>query len=280
MDELLTPEVIGFSDEELKTLLDEINSKYGYDFKDYSEASFKRQIRRYMKRRNYDSFKKLSDDLLNSKDLFETLVEEITVNTTEMFRDPQFYNAVRQKIFPTLATYPEIKIWHAGCSTGEEVYSMAILLEEAGLLHKSFLYGTDINRKNLILAKKGIYSNQYKLKGSEYYLRSGGKYDLSNYFNINEKHFTISDNLKRSIAFFEHNLITDKSFNEFNMIICRNVLIYFNNKLQNSVLNLFDESLIILGFLGLGINETLSTTDFQTKFRVFDWESKLYRKIF
>ncbi len=190
--------------------------------------------------------------VLDDPDYFRHLVEEMTVNVTEMLRDPLFYKALREEVVPVLATYPYIRIWHAGCSTGEEVYSMAILLKEAGILHKSRLYATDINPGVIEKARSGIFPAGQMRKYSENYIQSGGKNDFSSYYTANYNLAKFDEKLSEKMTFATHNLVSDSSFNEFQLILCRNTLIYFNKNLQSRVLELFDQSLELLGFLALG----------------------------
>ena len=209
---------------------------------------------------------------------FKRFLEEVTINVTEMFRDPSFYKVLRNEILPLLATKPFIRIWHAGCSSGEEVYSMAILLQEAGLLHKSILYATDINTKVLESAKKGIFPLRMMKDYSENYRDSGGQEDFSNYYIANYGNVKFSEDLIKKMVFSQHNLVSDTSFNEFDMIFCRNVLIYFDNELQTRVINLFDQSLAVLGFLALGTKETIKYSIAEGKYKQVKKE-KLWRKI-
>jgi chemotaxis protein methyltransferase CheR len=206
-------------------------------------------------------------------------MEQITVNVTEMFRDPHFFEILRKQVLPVLATYPLIRIWHAGCSTGEEVYSMAILLDELNLLHKSVIYATDINESVLEKARKGIFPLQHMQQYSQNYLASGGQQEFSAYYAANYEYAKFTDRLREKIIFAAHNLVTDHSFNEFQLIICRNVLIYFNKELQDKVLHLFSDSLEQLGFMALGAKETLRFTTVAPLFKPFANKEKIWRKI-
>lgn len=206
-------------------------------------------------------------------------MEQITVNVTEMFRDPGFFLELRKQVLPVLATYPLIRIWHAGCSSGEEVFSTAILLQEMNLLHKSVIYATDINESVLEKARKGIFPLKYMQQYSQNYQQSGGQQEFSRYYAANYEYVKFTDSLSEKIIFAAHNLVTDRSFNEFQLIICRNVLIYFNKELQDKVLHLFSDSLEQLGFLALGAKETLRFTSVAPLFKPLAQKEKIWRKI-
>jgi chemotaxis protein methyltransferase CheR len=208
---------------------------------------------------------------------FKRMIEEITVNVTEMFRDPLFYSVLREEILPVLATKPFIRLWHAGCASGEEVYSMAILLKEANLLHKSLIYATDINPLVLDTAKKGIFPLQMMKQYSENYRLSGGKKDFSDYYTANYGFAKFSGDLSAKMVFSEHNLVSDGSFNEFDLILCRNVLIYFDKELQERAFTLFDNSLAKLGYLALGTKETLKFSSLQMRYKQLN-KDKIWKK--
>jgi chemotaxis protein methyltransferase CheR len=257
----------------------EIHKRYGYDFLNYSRASVNRRLTRFMFNNQFAAVKDLKESLLSDPELFEFFVEELMVNVTEMFRDPSFFKTLREKVVPILSTYPHIRIWDAGCSTGEELLSLAIILHEEKLLKKTRIYATDINQRSLITAKKGavplsdinLYSNNYQ--------NSGGKKKLSDYYHENQKIAIFNPALLSNVVFYPHNLATDTSFNEFHLILCRNVFIYFNKQLQERVLHLFIESLSPLGFLSLGKKETISLSVHAEAFSVIDNEEKIFRKI-
>ena len=225
-----------------------------------------------------DSLGALEQALLREEAFFEQFIQEITVNVTEMFRDPGFYESLRKNIVSRLATYPFIKIWIAGASTGEELYSLAILLKEEGLLERSIIYATDINQKALQSAREGIYSNRNMKHYAENYLKSGGKTELSDYYKTKYDAILLDRSLKHNVVFAFHNLAVDRSFNEFQLILCRNVLIYFSQSLQNKVLNLFYESLCPFGYLGLGSKESLLFTERKKAFEEVDPRQKIYAK--
>lgn len=272
-------ELNAVKEEEISVLLNDLLECYGYDFTDYSLASMQRRINRLFSMDRFPSFAEFRYRVRNDPSYIQHFVEEITVNVTEMFRDPSFYLALRKQVLPMLATYPFIRIWHAGCSTGEEVYSMAILLQEANLLHKSVIYATDINTSVLEKARKGIFPIANMQQYSQNYMASGGQHEFSAYYAAKYDYAKFNESLSRKVIFAPHNLVTDGSFNEFQLIICRNVLIYFNKDLQEKVLRLFSESLEQLGYLGLGAKETLKFTNEAHKFRQIDKREKIWRKV-
>lgn len=264
--------------EELTELLELVRFVYGYDFTEYSEASVKRRIDHFLTANKIGSVEELGKILLKDDTRFEQFVQEITVNVTEMFRDPMFYKSLREKIVGRLETYPFIKIWIAGCSTGEEVYSMAILLKEEGLLERSVIYATDINQKALQTAKEGVFPIDHMKTYSTNYMKGGGKNSFSDYYIAKYDSVLLDKSLKQNVVFSVHNLAVDKSFNEFQMILCRNVLIYFNQSLQNKVINLFYDSLCPFGFLGLGNKESLLFSDKRKQFEEIDRKEKVFMK--
>lgn len=263
---------------ELKDLLESIRYTYGYDFTEYAEASVIRRIVHFMKGNKIGTLQQLRNTLLNDENTFAQFILEFTVNVTEMFRDPAFYKSLRENVLKRLATYPVIKVWIAGCSTGEEVYSMAILLKEEGLLDRSVIYATDINQRALQAAKDGIYRMDLMKTYTTNYQKAGGKRSFSDYYTAKYDSALIDKSLKRNIVFSIHNLAVDTSFNEFQLILCRNVLIYFNQSLQNRVINLFYDSLSPFGFLALGNKESLLFSDKQKQFTDVDRKEKIYMK--
>jgi chemotaxis protein methyltransferase CheR len=264
--------------EELEEVLEVIRLTYGYDFSNYARTSIKRRVMRCMDVAKVKSVYDLKFLLMNEKDFFEWFLQTLTVNVTEMFRDPQFYQVLSEKVLPKLASYPIIKIWHAGCSTGEEVFSMAILLHEAGLLDRTRIYATDINPANLEKARAGIVSLQNMRDYTSNYIQSGGKQDFSNYYTARYENALINKELRKNIVFSQHNLVTDQVFNEFQLICCRNVLIYFNRVLQNEVFKLFYNSLSPLGYLAIGMKESLLFTDVRGELDVISATAKIYRR--
>ncbi len=266
------------SDSEIELLIHDAHEYYGFDFGGYSRASFKRRIERLAGMDGLSDFHSLLSKVRTDPEYFKRMVEEITVNVTEMFRDPHVYRILRDEILPVLATKPFIRIWHAGCSTGEEVFSMAILLKEANLLKKSLLYATDLNPSALASAKKGIFPMRMMKQYSENYMASGGAKDFSDYYIANYDRAKFSEEFLDKMVFSQHNLVSDSSFNEFDLILCRNVMIYFDKDLQQRTLNLFDDSLAKLGYIVLGTKETLKYSDLQPRFEQFRKE-KIWKKI-
>lgn len=266
------------NDREIEILINDVFEYYGLDFSGYSQASFKRRVYRLLQLDGFTSFSEFLLRVKSDPDYFKHMVEEITVNVTEMFRDPLFYKVLRNEILPVLGTKPFIRLWHAGCSTGEEVFSMAILLKEANLLHKSLIYATDLNGVVLESARKGIFPLQMMKQYSENYMASGGKKDFSHYYTANYGLAKFGEDLLEKMVFSQHNLISDTSFNEFDLILCRNVLIYFDKDLQERALKLFDDSLGKLGYLALGTKETIKFSDLKSRFQQFEKE-KIWRKI-
>ncbi len=270
--------MVMIEDEQMDLLLTDLFERYGYDFTHYARASLKRRINRVWSLDKFPSFAELRYRIRTDTEYIKRFVEELTVNVTEMFRDPFFYKALRTDVLPTLAAKPFIRIWHAGCSTGEEVFSMAILLKEAGLLHKSLLYATDLNPDVLASARKGIVALSQMKQYSENYVLSGGVADFSMYYTAQYGYAKFLDELAERMVFSTHNLVSDRSFNEFDLILCRNVLIYFDKALQQRVLSLFDESLGLLSYLALGAKETLRFSTLEAKYRPLNGE-KIWRKI-
>lgn len=265
-------------DDEIELLLDELHRKHGYDFSDYSRASMKRRLNRLITLDKFPSFAEMRYRLMHDESYLRRFIEEVTVNVTEMFRDPEFFKYLRQHILPTLGTYPLIRIWIAGCASGEEAYSMAILLKEANLLHKSLIYATDLNPRVLEKAKSGIFPLKQIRQYSENYLLSGGYEDFSSYYSAKYDVAIFNEVLRKKIVFSTHNLVSDSSFNSFQLILCRNVLIYFNTHLQGRVFDLMDKSLDTLGYLALGTKETMRFAKIANRYRQVDPREKIWRK--
>lgn len=271
---------IGNQDLEIKLFLEAIYLKYGYDFRDYSKAHIKRRVINRLYLSGLNSISEMQNRVIYDQSFFNTVLHDFSINVTEMFRDPSFYRAIREKVIPILKTYPFIKIWHAGCSTGEEVYSMAILLKEEGLLNKAEIYATDFNEIVLQKAKEGTYSIENIKEYTYSYHQSGGREVFSNYYTVKYNSVIFDQSLKKKIIFADHNLVTDGVFGEMNLIICRNVLIYFNKELQNHVIKLFYDSLCNGGILGLGSKESLRFSRHDDKFETYIEEEKIYRRKF
>jgi len=264
--------------QELEELIEFVRNVNGMDLSGYSKASLKRRVSRLMNLDKMDLVA-LKTSLVNTPGYFNHFIIELTVNVTEMFRDPLFYKALREEVIPYLSSYPRIKIWSAGCSTGEEVYSLAIVLKESRLDNRSFIYGTDINSDVIEHAKKGIYSLQKVREYSDNFLKSGTTNSLSDYYTAMYDAVTIHSELKKNVLFSSHNLVSDGVFNEFQLITCRNVLIYFDPSLQEKVVTLFYESLCLFGFLCLGSKESLHQHEVSNKFKLVNKKHNIYQKI-
>ncbi|MBD2499459.1 CheR family methyltransferase [Anabaena azotica] len=264
---------------EIKLLLEGVYQYYGYDFRNYAVSSLKRRIHNFMRLEGLENISALQEKLLHDRTCLERFLLSLTVNVTSMFRDPSFYLAFRKQVVPLLRTYPFIRIWHAGCSTGEEVYSMAILLQEENLYHRCRIYATDTNEKVLQNAKSGIFPLKMMQEYTQLYLRAGGKQSFSEYYTAAYDHAIFRASLRENVIFAQHNLATDSSFNEFNVIFCRNVLIYFNQVLQKRVHTLFHNSLCSFGILGLGKQESLRFTSYEQYYEEIAKGEKLYRRL-
>jgi chemotaxis protein methyltransferase CheR len=263
---------------EVDELIMLINDYSGYDFSDYSMPSLHRRFQRYIDLNKISDFNKLLQDLMNDSAMVNNLIEEVTVNVTEMFRDPSFFAAIRSDLLPQLNKLPLIKIWHAGCSTGEEVYSMAILLKEHNLFDKSIIYATDINQTVLDVAKSGKYNIESFKENELNYRESEGTKKLSDYYTVLNGEVLINEDLKSKIIFSTHNLVSDNAFNQFDLIVCRNVLIYFNKSLQDNVLQMFYNSLTENGILAIGSKETLMFSPIESKMQVINVNWKIWKK--
>lgn len=263
---------------EIQLLLEAIYMKYGYDFRSYARASIKRRILHMLSISGCKNISEMQHQLLQDTNFFNKILLNFSINVSEMFRDPKFYKALRKKVVPVLKTYPFIKIWHAGCSTGEEVYSMAILLKEEDLYERTQIYATDFNEVVLEKAKEGIFPvNQIKEYTSNYQ-KAGGMESFANYYDAHYEFAKIDKSLKKNIVFADHNLSTDGVFGEMNLIICRNVLIYFNRDLQNHVIKLFRDSLVHFGFICLGAKEDLSFSEYKDDFEAVAAKERIYKK--
>ena len=263
---------------ELKALLEAINLKYDYDFRHYAENSMKRTIVHAMKRMGCATLPVLQERVLANSESFFDLLQSITIPVSEMFRDPTYFLALRERVFPILKTYPSLKIWVAGCSTGEEVYSLAILLREEGLLERSTIYATDINQRRLEKAEKGVFALEEIQRSTQNYQDSGGKRLLSDYYAVNFGSVAFTSDLKTNLTFTDHSLVTDAVFAETHLISCRNVLIYFDRELQDRAFGLFKESLCRKGFLGLGSKETIQFSTYAKDFDTFMKKDRIFQK--
>ncbi|OQX66576.1 MAG: chemotaxis protein CheR [Sorangiineae bacterium NIC37A_2] len=264
---------------ELHLLLESIYRKYHYDFRSYSEASLQRRVRAALVHFGCPTISRLQERVLHEPSIFTELLRYLTVQVSDMFRDPTYFRAIREKVVPYLRTYPSLKLWVAGCSTGEEAYSLAILLSEEGLLEKSLIYATDINPESLRRAEAGIYEVERFVRFSENYRLAGGRGSLSDYYTASYSSAVLDRCLKKHILFSDHSLATDSVFAEVEFVSCRNVLIYFERDLQDRAIGILKDSLSRKGFLGLGMKETLRFSAHADSFHDFSPEDKLYQKL-
>lgn len=262
---------------ELELLLEAIFRKYNYDFRQYSKASLRRRLQSALLDFQVNTISALQDRLLHDETSFPRLLQYLTISVTELFRDPPYFKAIRESIVPHLKTYPSLKIWVAGCSTGEEVYSLAILFEEEGILDRTLIYATDINPESLKKAETGIYDIKDIARSTENYQRSGGKKNFSDYYTVGYGAAAILPYLRQKVLFTDHSLATDSVFSAVHFISCRNVMIYFEKPLQDRAVGLFYDSLEHRGFLGIGEKESLRFSGNSKDFEVVS-ASRLYRK--
>jgi len=265
-------------DTEIESLLERVAEVYGYDFRDYSEASVRRRMVLWLSDSGFASFAEARAQVLRDPAVFEVFLRGLTVNVSEMFRDPLVFSTLREQVVQHLKTYPFVKIWHAGCASGEEAYSMAILLEEEGLKGRFRIYATDINQGVLQKAQQGIFSLDEMKLFTRNYQRSGGKNSFSDYYTARYDHAMLMPSLKEHIVFASHNLAFDGDFGEMQMVFCRNVLIYFKQPLKNRALNLFSSILADGGFLCLGTKETLEGRAIEPYFAEISPRTRIYRK--
>lgn len=266
------------SEHEISLLLEAVYLKYGYDFRQYSKAHIKRRIMNRMVLSGFDDVSQMQSKVLNDSAFASQLLQDLSITVTEMFRDPGFYRSLRENVVPILKTYPFIKIWHAGCSTGEEAFSMAIVLKEEELYDRTTIYATDFNQQVLNSAKEGIFSNKTMKEYTTNYQLSGGKEAFSDYYISDCNNVIMNQSLKKNIVWANHNLVTDSVFAEVHLILCRNVLIYFDKNLQNKVQNLFYGSLINGGILCLGSKESLNSTDIFKAYSEVDKKHRIFKK--
>ena len=263
---------------EVELLVEAVFKRYGYDFRHYSRASLKRRIYNFLSKTSFNKPTEIIPQLLYDRTLLESLIYNLSITVTEMFRDPFVYKTIREKVISFLKTYPFIKIWHAGCSTGEEAYSIAILLKEEGLYDRSQIYATDFNDEALEKAKQGIYPIENIKEYTANYQACGGKESFSKYYHSKYGSVIMNQELNKNITFANHNLASDTVFGEMQLIMCRNVLIYFDQPLQNRALKLFYESLALNGFLCLGTKESIQFSDFQEHFKTINKKARIYQK--
>ena len=268
-----------YEDIELTLLFETIRLRYGFDFTHYSRASFKRRLQAFQTKRNIARIADLISPLIYDRTFFQDFLYTLSITVTEMFRDPQTFQFVRTEILPCLSSYPSLKIWHAGCASGQEVYAMAILLTEEKLYRRSQIYATDFNDQVLMIAKDGIYPSEDLAEYAQNYRKAGGKEEFSDYYHTKYDSGILRQELKKNIFFANHNLMNDHSFGEMNLIVCRNVLIYFDKILQERVFALFAESLAPGGFLWLGTKESLPASSTGRQFEVVSKSEKIFKKV-
>jgi chemotaxis protein methyltransferase CheR len=277
------PETTGSADEleqlEVDLLLEAIHRRYGFDFREYAKASLKRRLWRRVSAERLTSISGLQERVLHDPAAMERLLLDLSINVTAMFRDPSFYAAFRHHAVPILRTYPFTRLWVAGCSTGEEVYSLAILLAEEGISERARIYATDINEAVLERARSGVFPLDKMQEYTQNYIRSGGTRAFSEYYTSAYDGAQFDRALVRNVVFAQHNLVSDRSFNEFHAIVCRNVMIYFDRSLQDKVLELFHESLVRFGVLALGHKETIRFTRWAEEYDELEPDERLYRKL-
>lgn len=264
---------------EIELLLEGIYRNYGFDFRSYAYASIRRRLWKRIEAEGLTTVSALQARVLHEPQLMEKLLLDLSINVTAMFRDPSFYQAFRQHVIPLLRTYPFIRLWHAGCATGEEVYSMAILLQEEGLYERARIYATDINEVVLQRAKEGIFPVDRMQEYTENYIAAGGKRAFSDYYHAKYGGALFDESLTKNVVFSLHNLVTDHSFAEFTVILCRNVLIYFDKTLQAKVHGLFYDSLAKLGILALGSKESMRFSPYEERYAQLSGPEKIFRKV-
>jgi chemotaxis protein methyltransferase CheR len=265
-------------DLEIRLLLEAVYQRWQHDFRDYAVSSLRRRMRQAMLHFGCQQLSQLQGRVLHEPEVFSQMLQFFTVQVSEMFRDPPYFRALREQVLPVLRTYPSLKFWVAGCSHGEEVWSLAVLLAEEDLLSRTILYATDINAAALQRAEAGVYPLDRMAGFSRNYLAAGGRGSLSDYYTSGYGGAVFDRKLKQQIVFADHSLATDSVFSEVHFVSCRNVLIYFNRTLQNRALGLFEEALVRRGFLGLGMRETLQFSQHATAFEPVSAEHRIFRK--
>ncbi|WP_338012221.1 protein-glutamate O-methyltransferase CheR [Paenibacillus beijingensis] len=264
---------------EIELLLEAVFRLHGYDFRNYAYASIRRRIWHRVNAERLATVTGLTERVLHDRDCLKRLIADMTIHVTEMFRDPEAFLSFRKAVVPLLRTYPFIRIWHAGCSTGEEVYSMAILLQEEGLYDRTRIYATDMNADVLDVAREGVFPLERMQQYTRNYMEAGGRESFSDYYTAKYDSVIFQSDLKKNIVFAQHNLVTDGSFNEFHVILCRNVMIYFNKELQNHVHSLLYDSLSMFGVISLGTKESINFTRHADRYEELDIHNRLYRKV-
>lgn len=276
---LSSDEPADLEDIEIDLLLEAVYRRYGFDFRNYARASLRRRLSRRRDLEGIATISGLLERLLHDPDCMERLLLDLSINVTAMFRDPGFYRAFRERVVPVLRTYPFLRIWNAGCSTGEETYSLAVLLAEEGLLDRTRIYATDINQSVLARARDGVFPLEKMREYTENYLAAGGTRAFSEYYVAAYDGVRFDPALVANVVFAQHNLVADRSFNEFQVVICRNVLIYFDKTLQDRVHRLFHDSLSRFGILVLGQKESVSFTPHEHDYQALDDAHRIYRKV-
>ena len=264
---------------EIDLLLEGVYRRYGYDFRQYARGSLRRRIYKRVLDERVTSVSALQEKVLRDPQAMERLILELSINVTAMFRDPTFYLSLRTKVVPILRTYPFIRIWNAGCSTGEEVYSLAMVLHEEDLYERTRIYATDINERVLQRAEEGLFPLDKMRSYTENYIKAGGRRAFSEYYTAGQRGASFRKDLVENVVFAQHNLVSDRSFNEFNMIMCRNVMIYFDKALQNHVHDLFHRSLVNFGVLTLGRKESIKFTNHEDNYEPIDGVERIYKKV-
>jgi chemotaxis protein methyltransferase CheR len=265
-------------DIEIRLLLEALYVRYHYDFRSYAMASIKRRLKQAREQLGFVTFSAMQESVLHDPAMLPRLVGYLTIQVSDMFRDPGFFRAIREKVVPHLRTYPSLKVWIAGCSGGEELYSFVILFREEGLENRTLFYATDINQDALRAAEAGIFSLDRVPLFTENHRKSGGKSSLSDYYQAAYSRVSFDKSLRRNVVFSDHSLVTDAAFAEMHLISCRNVMIYFDRALQNRVLGLFKDSLARKGFLGVGAKESLRFSEHAASFAEFVREEKIYQR--
>lgn len=265
-------------DIEVDLLLEAIFERYGHDFRNYARASINRRVKRFLSDSGCKTVSEMIPRLLHEKAFFEKMVRYFSITVTEMFRDPPVYQSIRKQVVPVLKTYPYIRAWNAGCATGEEAYSLAILLKEEGMYERTTLFATDFNDEALEKAREGIYLPENVKEATANYQKAGGINSFSDYYHARYGAVAIDPSLKKNITFANHNLVTDSVFSEMHLILCRNVLIYFSKPLQDRVLKLFSESLVPNGFLCLGTRESIAFSEVAEHFKPINEKLRIFQK--
>jgi chemotaxis protein methyltransferase CheR len=263
---------------EIRALLDAIHARYGYDLREYAPKSMHRRVQSVLAQSGLPHLGELQHRVLTDPQFFATVLDGLTVRVTEPFRDPEFLLALRRRVLPVLRTYPMFKLWHAGCASGEEVYASAIILDEEGLYERTQIYATDLSHEALEQARQGIYSSQHVARVAEHYRQAGGTGELSRYFTEAYDRIAMREGLRRNVVFFQHDLVSDHVFGEMNVVVCRNVLIYFGPTVKDRVMEKLQQSLCPRGFLCLGTSEHLGSYAAARSFEEFAGPERIYRR--